>query len=76
MKNFSVISGGFVYRSEPKFFAQKTDFFFFIFPHGTFCFHSDGNLELFRQKLELFPPYWDSKTIWTNHIYTSNVILG
>lgn len=70
-----MISGGSVYISDPKFFAQRTDFFI-TFLYGTLSFHSEGNLELFRQKLELFPPFWDSKTIWTNHMYTSNVILG
>lgn len=73
MKNLTVISGGLVYSSDPKFFAQKT-YFFYHFPLWDFGLSFWG--KLFRQKLEVFPPFWDSKISWTNHIYTSNVILG
>lgn len=73
MKNLTVISGSLVYISDPKFFAQKT-YFFYHFPLWDFGLSFWG--KLFRQKLEVFPPFWDSKTSWTNHIYTSNVILG
>lgn len=71
MKNVTLISDGLVYNSDPTF--QQTDFFYH-FP--LWDLHSEENLELFMQKLELFLPFWDSKTIWTKQIYPSNVTVG
>lgn len=63
MKGTTVSSGGVLYISGP-----KVRFFFIIFLYKQYeskalptSFPSEENLELSMQKLEPFPPFWDSK---------------
>lgn len=61
------------YISDGNSLLKRQNFFSSLSFMGLWAFIQR---EISIQKLELFPPFWDSKTIWTNQIHTSNVILG